>query len=78
MSYFIRAENSIITEESFSSSVQFGSVRGGAIEGLLRLMNGIHSPQVTFSTAWPETAKNNYSVEMHRFITKLTGNDSAI
>lgn len=75
MSFLIRAEDSIITEESFRSSVQFGSVKGGAIEGLLRLMNGIHTPQVTLSTAWPETAKNNYSVELHRFITKLTGND---
>ncbi|KAL0188381.1 hypothetical protein M9458_015480, partial [Cirrhinus mrigala] len=72
MSYFIRAEDSIITEESFRSSVQFGSIRGGAIEGLLRLMNGIHTPQVTLSTAWPETAKNNYSVELHRFLSKLT------
>lgn len=75
MSFLIRAEDSIITEESFRSSVQFGSVRGGAIEGLLRLMNGIHTPQVTLNTVWPETAKNNYSVELHRFITKLTGND---
>lgn len=75
MSFLIRTEDSIITEESFRSSVQFGSVRGGAIEGLLRLMNGIHTPQVTHSTAWPETAKNNYSAELHRFITKLTGND---
>ncbi|KAI2662836.1 Dynein axonemal heavy chain 2 [Labeo rohita] len=72
MSYFIRAEDSIITEESFRSSVQFGSIRGGAIEGLLRLMNGVHTPQVTLSTAWPETAKNNYSVELHRFLSKLT------
>ncbi|XP_043099095.1 dynein axonemal heavy chain 2-like [Puntigrus tetrazona] len=72
MSYFIRAEDSIITEETFRSSVQFGSVRGGAIEGLLRLMNGVHTPQVTLSTAWPETAKNNYSVELHRFLSKLT------
>lgn len=75
MSYFIRAEDSIITEESFRSSVQFGSVRGGAIEGLLRLMNGVHTPQVTLSTAWPATAKNNYSVELHCFLSKLTGND---
>ncbi|XP_016405226.1 dynein heavy chain 2, axonemal-like, partial [Sinocyclocheilus rhinocerous] len=35
-------------------------------------MNGIHTPQVTLSTAWPETAKNNYSVELHRFLSKVT------
>ncbi|XP_051578639.1 dynein axonemal heavy chain 2 [Myxocyprinus asiaticus] len=72
MSYFIRAEESIITEENFKSLVQFGSVRGGAIEGLLRLMHGVHAPQVTISTAWPESTKNNYSEHMHRFLTNLT------
>nr|XP_055054184.1 LOW QUALITY PROTEIN: dynein axonemal heavy chain 2 [Misgurnus anguillicaudatus] len=72
MSYFIRAEDSIITEESFESSVQFGSIKGGAIEGLLRFMNGIHAPQVTLSTTWPESTKNFYSENLHRFITNIT------
>ncbi|XP_065104586.1 dynein axonemal heavy chain 2-like [Paramisgurnus dabryanus] len=72
MSYFIRAEDSVITEESFESSVQFGSIKGGAIEGLLRFMNGIHAPQVTLSTTWPESTKNFYTENLHRFITNIT------
>ncbi|XP_030635110.1 dynein heavy chain 2, axonemal [Chanos chanos] len=72
LSYFIRTEDTLIMEESFESSVQFGSVRGGAIESLLRLMNGLHSPQVTVSTVWPESIKSNYLADMHRYLTTLT------
>ncbi|KAI4898373.1 hypothetical protein NFI96_012388, partial [Prochilodus magdalenae] len=72
LAYFIREEESVIMEESFESCVQFGTVRGGGMESLLRLMSGIHAPQVTLSTAWPESIKNNYSAHMHRFLTSLT------
>ncbi|XP_036403568.1 dynein heavy chain 2, axonemal [Megalops cyprinoides] len=72
LAYFIRAEEAFIMAENFESSVQFGTVRGGAIEGLLRLMNGVHVPLVTLSTAWPESIKNNYSAHLHRFLTNLT------
>lgn len=63
----------MIMEETFESCVQFGTVRGGGMESLLRLMNGIHAPLVTHSTDWPESIKNNYLAHMHRFITYLTG-----
>ncbi|KAA0723087.1 Dynein heavy chain 2, axonemal [Triplophysa tibetana] len=72
MSYFIRIDDSMITEDSFESSVQFGSIKRGAIEGLLRLMNGIHARQVTLSTTWPEITKNNYCVNLHRLVTNVT------
>ncbi|MCJ8731422.1 hypothetical protein PDJAM_G00199410 [Pangasius djambal] len=72
LAYFIRKENSMIMEETFESCVQFGTVRGGGIESVLRLMNGIHAPLVTHSTDWPESIKNNYFAHMHRFITYLT------
>ncbi|XP_056602033.1 dynein axonemal heavy chain 2 isoform X3 [Triplophysa dalaica] len=72
MSYFIRIEDSIITEDSFESSLQFGSIKRGAIEGLLRLMNGIHARQVTLSTTWPEITKNSYCVNLHRLVTNIT------
>ncbi|KAK3546101.1 hypothetical protein QTP70_022875 [Hemibagrus guttatus] len=72
LAYFIRKEDSMIMEETFESCVQFGTVRGGGLESLLRLMNGIHAPLVTHSTDWPESIKNNYIAHMHRFITYLT------
>lgn len=73
LAYFIRKQDTMIMEETFESCVQFGTVRGGGIESLLRLMNGIHAPLVTHSTDWPETIMNNYLPHMHRFITYLTG-----
>ncbi|XP_049338447.1 dynein axonemal heavy chain 2 [Astyanax mexicanus] len=72
LAYFIREEETVIMEESFESSVQFGIVRGGDMESLLRLMMGIHASQVALSTAWPESIKNNYSTHMNRFLTNLT------
>ncbi|KAK2860339.1 hypothetical protein Q7C36_004505 [Tachysurus vachellii] len=72
LAYFLRKEGSVITEETFESHVQFGTVRGSGIESLLRLMNGIHAPLVTHSTDWPESIKINYIAHMHRFITYLT------
>lgn len=73
LAYFIRKEDSLIMRETFESSVQFGTVRGGGIESLLRLINRLHAPLVTQSTDWPESIKNNYIAHMHRFITFLTG-----
>ncbi|TRY57596.1 hypothetical protein DNTS_032179, partial [Danionella cerebrum] len=72
MCYFMRAQDIIITEETFRSSLQFGYVRRGSTAGLLRLMSGIHTPQVTLGNTWPETIKNQYSAELHRYLTKLT------
>ncbi|XP_067117224.1 dynein axonemal heavy chain 2-like [Osmerus mordax] len=72
LAFFIRSSEVPILEEGFESAVQFGSVRGNATESLLRTMNGVHAPQVTLSTAWPESIKNNYSAHMHRFLTNLT------
>ncbi|TSK77047.1 Dynein heavy chain 2, axonemal [Bagarius yarrelli] len=72
LAYFIRTEDSLISEETFESCVQFGTVRGGGIESLLRLMNGIQAPLVSRSTDWPESIKNYYISHTHRFITYLT------
>nr|XP_029501164.1 dynein heavy chain 2, axonemal-like [Oncorhynchus nerka] len=72
LAFFVRSDGGLILEETFESTVQFGTVRGNATESLLRMMNGVHAPQVTLSTAWPESIKNNYSAHMHRFLTNLT------
>ncbi|CAB1351567.1 unnamed protein product, partial [Coregonus sp. 'balchen'] len=72
LAFFIRSDGGLILKETFESTVQFGTVRGNATESLLRMMNGVHAPQVTLSTAWPESIKNNYSAHMHRFLTNLT------
>ncbi|KAM6949562.1 LOW QUALITY PROTEIN: dynein axonemal heavy chain 2 [Aplochiton taeniatus] len=72
LAFFVRPGGTPLAEETFESAVQFGTVRGNATESLLRQMNGVHAPQVTLSTAWPESIKNNYLAHMHRFLTNLT------
>ncbi|KAM3857822.1 dynein axonemal heavy chain 2 [Diretmus argenteus] len=57
-------------------AVQFGTVRGNPTQSLLRLMNAVHVPLVTRSTAWPERVKNNYTSDLHRFLTRLTDSSS--
>ncbi|KAL0970220.1 hypothetical protein UPYG_G00238880 [Umbra pygmaea] len=72
LAFFIRSEDTPIFEETFESVVQFGVVRGNPIESLLRMLNGVHVPQVINSTVWPESIKNNFSAQMDRFLTTLT------
>ncbi|XP_018599950.2 dynein heavy chain 2, axonemal [Scleropages formosus] len=72
LAYFIRAAGQPIVAETFECVVQFGTVRRGSVQSLLRLMNGVHVPQVTLNTSWPQSIKNNYSAHMHRFLTSLT------
>ncbi|XP_064408838.1 dynein axonemal heavy chain 2 [Latimeria chalumnae] len=72
ITYFIRKEDAEITCENFEKVVQFGTVRGGYIEGLLRLMSGIYVPNICNNTSWPESIKNNFSAHLHRFLASLT------
>ncbi|XP_056156824.1 dynein axonemal heavy chain 2 [Lampris incognitus] len=69
--YFIRTLEAPITEETFEIAVQFGTVRGNATEALLRLMNGVHAPLVTQSSAWTGH-KNLFTAPMHSFLINLT------
>ncbi|XP_030042289.1 dynein axonemal heavy chain 2 [Microcaecilia unicolor] len=70
--YFIRKENEKLNTENFEDMVQFGSLRAGHIEALLRLMLGIYVPRIFGNTTWPESIKNNFSAHLHRFLASLT------
>ncbi|XP_078526452.1 dynein axonemal heavy chain 2 isoform X1 [Lissotriton helveticus] len=70
--YFIRKENATLRPETLEDNLQFGSVRGGHIEALLRLMNGIYAPQFFSITSWPESIKNHFAAQLHRFLASLT------
>ncbi|KAJ8337733.1 hypothetical protein SKAU_G00366990 [Synaphobranchus kaupii] len=72
VAYFIRTEEMVIIEENFESMVHFGSLWGRGMEQLLWHLNGVHVPLVTLSKAWPESIKNNYTANLHRFLTNLT------
>ncbi|XP_063042411.1 dynein axonemal heavy chain 2 [Engraulis encrasicolus] len=72
LAYFIRTEGTPVTLETFEGALQYGMLRGGGSESLLRLMNGVFAPTATLSSNWPESIKNNYLGHMHRFLTTLT------
>ncbi|XP_069502374.1 dynein axonemal heavy chain 2 [Ambystoma mexicanum] len=70
--YFIRKENAKLRPDNLVDTLQFGSVRGGYTEALLRLMNGIYAPHIFTITTWPESIRNHFSAQMHRFLASLT------
>ncbi|KAJ8389317.1 hypothetical protein AAFF_G00121820 [Aldrovandia affinis] len=72
IAYFIRTEEVFIMEENFERVVHYGRLWCRAMEQLLWFLNGVHVPLVTLSIAWPESIKNNYSANLHRFLTNLT------
>lgn len=71
--YFIRKQdNQIVTSENFLKLVQYGNVTTGHIQSLLRLMSGIYAPIFFENTSWPDSIKNDFSAQMHRFLASLT------
>ncbi|KAM4612372.1 dynein axonemal heavy chain 2 [Polymixia lowei] len=72
LAYFVRSSGAVIAAETFEMAVQFGTVRGDPTKSLLRLTNGVHAPLVALAAAWPESIKNNYTANMHRFLSGLT------
>ncbi|XP_064181287.1 dynein axonemal heavy chain 2 [Anguilla rostrata] len=72
VAYFIRTEEAVIVEENFERLVHFGRLWARGMEQLLWHLNGVHVPLVTLNTAWPESIKNNYCANLHRFLTNLT------
>ncbi|MGH0186895.1 UNVERIFIED_CONTAM: hypothetical protein FKN15_022868, partial [Acipenser sinensis] len=72
LTYFIRKEGQRITAQGFEREVQFGTVRAGHTESLLRLMNGIYAPQIFDNNTWADSIRNNFSAHLHRFLASLT------
>ena len=61
-----------ITPDNFLKVVQFGTVTGGQIESLLRMMTGIYAPTFFENTSWPDSIKNDFSAQLHKFLASLT------
>lgn len=54
--FFFKATNAKeITSENFLREVQYGSIKGGHIESLLRLMMGIYAPIIFENSSWPDS-----------------------
>jgi hypothetical protein len=61
-----------VTGENFLRSVQYGTVTGAHIRSLLRLMTGIYAPIFFRNTSWPDSIKNDFSAQLHKFLASLT------
>ena len=73
IAYFIKKyESQLITVENFFKTVQFGTVSGGHIQSLLRLMSAIYAPIFFENKTWPDSIKNDFSAQLHRFLASLT------
>lgn len=73
ISYFIKRDNTAeITCENFLKTVQYGTVAGGQIESLLRAMTGFYAPIVFENTSWPDSIKNDFYAQLHKFLASLT------
>ncbi|XP_064639639.1 dynein axonemal heavy chain 2-like isoform X2 [Lineus longissimus] len=74
LTYFIKTEKQEgpISHDVFLKTVQYGTVRANHIESLLRLMMGIYAPIFFENTSWPDSIKNDFSAQLHKFLASLT------
>lgn len=61
-----------ITSETFDLLVQYGNVVGSGIESLLRVMSTIFAPSFFCNTTWPDSIKNDFALQLQRFMSALT------
>ena len=55
ISYFVREENARVTADTFPQVVQFGTVHGSHVDGLLRSLHGLYAPTFFEDTSWPDS-----------------------
>ncbi|XP_074657783.1 dynein axonemal heavy chain 2-like [Tubulanus polymorphus] len=73
LTYFIKSDKpDALTADAFLVDVQYGTVKSAHIESLLRLMNGIYAPIFLENASWPDSIKNDFSAQLHKFMASLT------
>jgi len=45
---------------------------GNNVESLMRVMNNIYAPIFFENTSWPDSIKNDFSAQLHKFLATLT------
>lgn len=71
--YFIRHPGAVITEESFTKALQFGSVRGEPLRSFLRQLTWLHAPAVALSTSWDRSKQAQQQHRVNDFLAFLSG-----
>lgn len=61
-----------LTSDNFQELIQHGSICGRGIDSLLRTMMGIYAPSYFANTIWPDSIKNDFSLQLQRFMSALT------
>lgn len=76
LTYFIKGRDLTgpltVTPDNFLKSVQYGTVKGSHMESLLRLLTGIYAPIFFENTSWPDSIRNDFSAQLHKFLATLT------
>ncbi|TGZ66460.1 hypothetical protein CRM22_005313 [Opisthorchis felineus] len=75
LNYFIHvpdAEGKPLTSDNFDVRVHYGTVVGRGIESLLRIMSTIFAPAFFANKTWPDSIKNDFSLQLQRFMSALT------
>ncbi|XP_069015317.1 dynein axonemal heavy chain 2 [Embiotoca jacksoni] len=72
LAYFIRLPGAAITEETFDSTIQFGTVRANTIKRLLYDMTCLHAPPIALNTHREKSIMGKYTTNMHCYLSSLT------
>lgn len=70
--YFVKRTAGSVDATNIARDVVVGSVRGGSLNSLLRLMSSVISPLCLAERTWPATIKKEFSGQLHRFMASLT------
>eukprot|EP00736_Rhodelphis_marinus_P013382 Rmarinus@m.14828 len=70
--YFLRDPSFVVSIENIGEAIQYGLVGGGAMESLLRLMNGVFVPVFLQDKTWPDSIKKEFSGQLNKFMASLT------
>jgi hypothetical protein len=72
MQYFLKGPGDVITTvEMLSQRLQWGSIKGAALESLLRVMNKVYLPTFLSNATWPESTSGR-CCEQLAYHTALT------
>lgn len=61
-----------LTAENLDRMVQYGTIAGDQVEDLLRLMQSVFAPLFFEQRNWPDSIRNEFNAQLHRFLASLT------
>lgn len=73
MFFFIKTKKDIeLTPDNFNKIVQYGMTGEEHVPALLRLMIGVYAPIFFENKSWPDSIKNDFTAQLHKFLASLT------